>query len=133
MTRPVPMIETEGRSVPEWISDHPDQAIPDRVKVRIWARCKGRCGLTGKKLRAGDGVDYDHITALADGGEHRESNLHVVWRKAHRRKTAAEATERAEIRSLTKNHFGLGNRKAKGRSLTHPKLKRTFSGEVVPR
>jgi len=127
------MIETAGRFVPEWIADHPDQAIPERVKLRIWARCKGRCGLTGKKLRPGDGVDYDHIKALADGGEHRESNLHVVWRKAHRRKTAAEATERAEVRSLTKNHFGLGNRKPKGRPLTHPTLKRGFDGVVRPR
>lgn len=105
-----------GRSVPEWIADHPDQAIPRLVKLRVWERCGGKCGLTGKKLRPGDGYDFDHIKALADGGEHREGNLHVVWRPAHRKKTAAENTERAKVRKKRAKHLGFGKPKAGGLS-----------------
>jgi 5-methylcytosine-specific restriction protein A len=49
------------RNLPEWIAAHDDQAIPQRVKLRIWTRCGGRCALTGRKLRPGDAYQFDHI------------------------------------------------------------------------
>lgn len=111
-------VETMGRSVEEWVGATNDAQIPARVKLRIWERCGGLCGLTGKKLRPGDGYDFDHIIALEDGGRHAESNLHVVWRPAHRKKTAAEAGGRAERRRKQKKHLGFD--KPKGRSLSPP-------------
>jgi 5-methylcytosine-specific restriction protein A len=78
------------RAVPEWIADHDDQAIPPRVKLRIWERCAGKCALTGRKLRPGDPYDFDHIIALINGGQHREFNLQVVTRVAHKEKTAED-------------------------------------------
>lgn len=96
-----------GRSVPEWIADHPDQAIPPRVKLRVWERCKGRCALTGKKLRPGDEYDFDHIVALGNGGEHREKNLQVVGRAAHRLKTARDVAQKAKADRIRAKHLGL--------------------------
>ena len=93
------------RSVPEWVATHPDQEIPRRVKARIFAAYGGKCGLTGKRLAPGE-VDYDHIKSLRRGGEHRETNLHPVWRKAHREKTAQEKSEDAKADRIHAKHFG---------------------------
>lgn len=95
------------RSVPEWRGATDDAAIPPRVKLRIWDRCGGRCGLTGKKLMVGDAYDFDHIKALANGGEHAEFNIHVVCRIAHREKTKADVAEKAKVDRQRKKHLGL--------------------------
>lgn len=95
---------TTARATEEWSSDNPDAAIPERVKARIFARYGGKCALTGKRLMPGE-IDYDHIIALRDGGEHRESNLRPVWRKKHREKTAQENSERAKVNRLNRKHF----------------------------
>lgn len=119
-----------GRSIPEWVAAHPDQAIPPRVKLRIWERCEGRCGLTGKNLMVGDPYDFDHITALINGGEHRESNLQVVCRVAHREKTKADVKVKAKVARVRQKHLGIKS----GRGFRqHPTLKRTLDGRVVPR
>lgn len=108
-----------GRAVPEWIATHPDQAIPTRVKLRIWNRCEGRCGLTGKKLMPGDAYDFDHITALVNGGEHRETNLHVVCRIAHREKTKADVAIKAKVARVRAKHLGLHKPKSGRKIASH--------------
>ena len=95
------------RTVPEWVGSSPDAAIPKHVRLRIWDRCGGRCALTGKKLIPGDDFDFDHITALRDGGRHAEFNLQLVWRPAHREKTAREAGERAKADRIRAKHNGI--------------------------
>lgn len=94
------------RSVPEWQGSSPDAAIPKTVKARIWRAQEGRCAISGVKVPTGEG-DYDHIRALADGGEHREGNLQLVWRPVHREKTAAEAGPRAKADRIFAKHNGL--------------------------
>ena len=95
---------TTARSVAEWHGATPDAAIPERVKIRILLRYKGKCALTGKRLLPGE-IDYDHIIALRDGGLHCESNLRPVWREKHREKTAEENGERAKVNRLQRKHF----------------------------
>lgn len=96
-----------GRAVPEWIGSSPDAKIPDHVKLRIWLRTDGRCHITGRKIRPGDAYDFDHIIALCNGGEHRESNLAPALRDKHREKTAADVAERAKIDRIRKRHLGI--------------------------
>jgi len=96
-----------SRTVPEWIADHPDQAIPTRVKLRVWERCKGVCALSGKKLMPGDAYDFDHIRPLILGGEHREANLQVVCREAHRAKTKADVSAKAKADRVRAKHLGI--------------------------
>ncbi|MGA0604924.1 HNH endonuclease [Phenylobacterium sp. VNQ135] len=108
------------RAVAEWIADHPDQAIPDRIKARIFDRYDGKCALTGRKLQIGE-YDFDHIKRLRDGGEHRESNLHPVWRPKHREKTAEENKAGAKAERMRRKHLGLW--KGSGRKL---KSRNTF-------
>lgn len=84
-----------SRSVPEWVAKHPDQAIPPRVKLRIWTRAEGRCHLTGRKILPSDAYDFDHIIALVNGGQHREANLAPALRDKHRAKTAEDVKAKA--------------------------------------
>lgn len=95
-----------ARSTPEWVADHPDQAIPTRVKMRIWNRCGGKCAITGKKLRPGDEYDFDHIVPLILGGKHAEGNLQVVSRQAHREKTKDDVKAKAKADRLHAKFHG---------------------------
>lgn len=95
-----------GRSVPEWRGATPDSAIPTRVRIRLFERCGGICALTGRKLGPGE-WDLDHKKALADRGEHRESNLQVVWRPKHREKTSIENSDRAKADRIFAKHHGV--------------------------
>lgn len=96
-----------SRSVPLWEGSTPDAAIPTRVKLRIWERCGGRCGLTGRKIMPGDQHDYDHIRALILGGAHREDNIHVVLRAAHKLKTADDVARKAKADRVRAKHLGI--------------------------
>lgn len=117
------------RSLPEWIGKHPDQKVPDRVRMRIFDREEGKCHLTGRTIDpVRDEWDLDHKVALILGGEHREGNLFPALREHHRRKTAVEMQVKSKIAKVRKKHLGIT--KPKG-GLSHPYLKRRMNGDVV--
>lgn len=95
------------RAVTEWIATHPDQKIPERVKLRIWAREGGVCYLTGRKIMPGDARDFDHKIALINGGQHRESNIFPVLRDKHKEKSKADVAEKATIAAIQAKHIGV--------------------------
>lgn len=86
---------TGRRSVPEWIGATPDTPVPPRVRLRVFEAHNGLCHLTGLKITGADAWDMDHVKALANGGENRESNLAPALRKAHRVKTAEDVAKKA--------------------------------------
>lgn len=96
-----------GRAVPEWIGKTPDTKIPAITRARVFEKHGGVCYLTGRKIRPGDYWECDHIVALCNGGEHRESNLAPALRDAHRIKTAADVKERAKVDRLRKRNMGI--------------------------
>lgn len=96
-----------ARAVPEWIADHPDQAIPTRVKLRIWEREGGRCSLTHRKIRPGDAYDFEHRIALSCGGEHREFNIVLALRVAHVEKTADDVALKSKIARTRAKFLGI--------------------------
>ena len=95
------------RTVPEWIGETPETAVPLRVKLRVFDAHGGRCHWSGKKIAAGDRWDVDHIRALINGGENRESNLAPILREKHREKTARDIDEKAKVARIRAKHFGL--------------------------
>lgn len=121
-----------GRSVPEWIGKTPDAKVPPRVRLRIFEREEGRCHLSGRKIEAGDLWDLDHVVALVNGGEHRESNLKPAIRAKHREKTAADVAEKAAIRSKRSRHVGIKKRSSFPCSKDSP-FKKKIDGSVVRR
>lgn len=94
------------RSTPEWIATHDDQAIPPRVRLRVFERFGGRCQLSGRKIMPGDVWQVDHRIALANGGEHREGNLQPVLSAEHRVKTADDVKLKAKIARVRAKHVG---------------------------
>jgi 5-methylcytosine-specific restriction protein A len=84
-----------SRSTSEWIGKTPDTQIPPRVRLRVFDRHGGTCHLSGRKIRAGEPWDCDHVIALINGGEHRETNLAPALRDKHREKTAEDVAEKA--------------------------------------
>ena len=95
------------RSVPEWIGKTDDEKVPPRVRLRIFDAYGGACYLSGRKIRAGDRWDLDHIKALSAGGEHRESNLAPALVEAHKEKTKADVAIKAKTDRVRKKHLGI--------------------------
>ena len=95
-----------ARSRPEWIADTDDQRAPPRVRQRIFDDCEGKChicgvGIIGKKWA------LDHVKALVNGGENRQSNLKPVHIACHAEKTAADVAEKAKIAAIRQKHIGV--------------------------
>lgn len=97
-----------ARAVPEWIGATPDTPIPKRVRLRILIRYGGRCYKTQHKFRPGDRIEFDHIRALCNGGENRESNIApILGGKVHDEKSAADVDERVKTDRTKAKHLGL--------------------------
>lgn len=84
-----------SRSVPEWISKRDDDAIPPRVKLRVFEAAQGCCAKCTLSIRGKLLPAYDHKTALINGGEHRESNLQLLCVPCHKVKTRTDVAEKA--------------------------------------
>ncbi len=120
------------RSVPEWVGRTPDSAIPPRVKLRVFERHEGRCYLTGRKIRPGEAWEIEHIIALCNGGEHRESNLAPALNLAHKLKTTQDVAAKARTARIRKRHVGIKKPSRFACSKNSPWRKK-IDGSVVPR
>lgn len=120
------------RSTDEWIGKNDDSQIPPRVRLRVFTRHGGICHLSGRKIRAADAWDCDHVVALANGGQHRESNLAPALRGKHREKTARDVAEKAKNDRIAKRHLGIKKRSTFACS-RDSRFKKKISGEVVIR
>lgn len=121
-----------SREVPEWIGSTDDAAIPRRVRLRVFERHGGHCHLSGRKIRAGEPWDLDHIVALVNGGAHRESNLAPALRSKHREKSAADVAEKSAIARKRTKHLGIKKPSTFSYSRSS-KFKKKINGEVVLR
>jgi 5-methylcytosine-specific restriction endonuclease McrA len=101
------------RAVPEWIGKHDDQAVPPRVRLRVFERYEGRCYLSGRKIMPGDAWDLEHIKSLSLGGEHRESNFAPALKAPHKVKSAQERSLQAKSDRIRKRHLGIKPRKGR--------------------
>ena len=121
-----------ARSVPEWIGTTPDAKIPPRVRLRVFERYDGICHLSGRKIAAGELWDCDHVKALVNGGEHRESNLAPAIRDKHCEKTAEDVAEKSTVRRKALAHRGIRKRSSFACSKDSP-FKKKLDGSVVRR
>ena len=96
-----------NRSVEEWVGATADTAIPDRVRLRVFERCHGACGVCGRKIGPADTWIVEHLIALANGGENRERNLGVTCGWCKPEKDAADIKITAHGRRVRARHLGI--------------------------
>jgi len=118
-----------SRSTEEWIGKTDDSPIPPRVRLRVFERHGGICYLSGRKIMPADKWECDHVIALINGGENRESNLAPAIASKHREKTASDVAVKSKIARIQAKHLGIKKRS----TLSHPKLVRGFDGRVRER
>lgn len=94
------------RTLPEWIGKTDDQRAPGKVRQRVFDREGGICHLCQQAIQVGQKYDLDHVEALINGGENRESNLKPAHRKCHIDKTAADVAEKSKIAAIRGKHIG---------------------------
>jgi 5-methylcytosine-specific restriction protein A len=94
------------RTVDERIGQTDDTCAPPRVRARIVNRDHS-CHLCGQPIQVDQNWDLDHVKALINGGEDRESNLRPSHRKCHVAKTALDVAERAKVSAVRKKHLGI--------------------------
>lgn len=100
-------------NIKEWIGAHDNQNIPPRVKERVLNRAGGICPKCTRKLIPGQWA-CDHIVALVNGGQHRESNLQPLCvTPCHSEKTKADVAEKRVVARKRVKHLGLQTAKRK--------------------
>lgn len=123
-----------SREVPEWIGKTDNTALPPRVKIRVFDRFGGKCAECGRKLGvAGEDPEFDHITALINGGENRETNFQCLCRGCHRAKTNIDVATKSKDRRVKAKHLGIEKKKQRLPGSKGTKWKRKVDGTVVPR
>lgn len=118
-----------------------------REKAELVLSQKGRCAGCGIKPRYG--FEYDHILELWEGGTNDLDNWQAFGShkdcKCHAKKSAAATKRRAKMKRLRLEKGQQARRKRNGSKLKSnrklqsapfpksAKMKRSFSGKVVPR
>jgi len=101
------------RSVKEWIGKTPDTPAPPRVRQRVWEKHNGTCHICGGGINGKKKWDADHVKAIINGGENRESNLAPAHQACHKGKTAKDVAEKARIARKAQKHSGATRPKGK--------------------
>lgn len=104
-----------ARSVKEWIGKTDDSKAPPRVCQRVFDRANGICHFCGQPIqKPHQAHETDHIKALINGGENRETNLAPIHKKpCHEVKTAADVNTKAKVAAVRQKHLGIARPKAK--------------------
>ncbi len=93
-----------ARSIQEWQGRTDDQRAPPRIRQRIFDDCGGKCHIC-RNVIVGKRWALDHVKALVNGGENRQSNLKPVHIACHAEKTAADVAEKAAIAAKRQAHL----------------------------
>ncbi len=113
------------RSVEEWIGNGPDAPVPQRVRLRVYLRDKGRCQVCSRQLGPSDKWICDHKTAIVNGGANLESNLQTICEWCDKRvKTPADVAQKSATYRKRLRHVGI----RKPRTITRW---RKFNGDIV--
>lgn len=96
-----------SRSVAEWIGKTDDTPFPPRVRLRILERFDRRCAGCTNPIRPGERWTCDHIVALINGGENRESNGQPLCRACTPEKDAADVAVKSKTADMAKAAYGI--------------------------
>lgn len=112
------------RSLDEWQGSTDDEAIPRRVRLRIWEQHDRRCATCRRPIGESNPWDCDHIEPLATGGRHAEGNLQPLCRDCHPNKTRNDLRAKSRSARVRSRMAGI----QKDRTIT---AWRRFDGTIV--
>jgi len=101
------------------------QEFSRKTMLEAWRLADGRCVSCQKKIRPGDGPEYDHRISCKKGGTNDLSNCDVLCRACHSKKTGG---------SDAKDHAKINREEKRAAKATRPKKKipyRKFDGTPV--
>ncbi|WP_425087808.1 HNH endonuclease [Stappia sp.] len=122
-----------ARSVPEWIGKTPDTLAPPRVRLRVFQNAGGCCHACTRKITASDRWDCDHVVALINGGQNRESNLAPICGNCHPTKTAADVAVKSKTYHKAAKAAGVKRKRSSFQTSRDGRWKAKIGGGVVPR
>lgn len=96
-----------SRAVPEWIGKTDDTPVPPRVRLRVFEAKDGKCHSCGRKIRPGERWTCEHLVALINKGQNRESNLDVTCDWCLPAKNAADVREKSHVRKRQARNIGI--------------------------
>lgn len=98
-----------ARSTDEWIGKNDDAKPPPRVCQRVFDRHNGICHFCRQPIqKPHQKHETDHVKALINGGENRESNLAPIHKKpCHEVKTAADVNTKSKVAKVRQKHLGI--------------------------
>lgn len=97
-----------ARSVEPWVGRNDDEAVPPRVRVRVYTAADGHCQMCTRKINAGERWVADHKIAIINGGANSEINLQLICDWCDRKvKTPADSGEKATVYAKKSAHLGV--------------------------
>lgn len=118
-----------SRTVSEWIGKTDDSKAPPKVRDRLFQVHGKTCNICKIAIKDVEGFDLDHVAALINGGENRESNLAPVHRHCHVGKTAIDVKIKAKVAKVRQKHNGSIRPKQTIRSAPFPKTEKAAKRE----
>lgn len=94
-----------ARDVPEWQGKTPSSMPPSRVRLRIFDRAGGICHICKLPIKLGETWHADHVKALIEGGENRETNLAPAHAHCNLAKANGEKARKAKVARTRKKHI----------------------------
>tara|TARA_R110000868_G_scaffold91230_7_gene253071 strand:- start:498 stop:806 length:309 start_codon:yes stop_codon:yes gene_type:complete len=73
--------------------------------LKIFEMGGGKCACCGRKLKAGDDWDIDHVMALCNGGTDDDTNMQVLCSWCHTDKTSDDVAQAAKGKRMAARQF----------------------------
>jgi 5-methylcytosine-specific restriction enzyme A len=121
------------RAVDEWIGATPDSVIPPRVRVRVFERCDGRCGECRRKIGPADTWIVEHLIALVNGGQNRETNLGITCGWCKPQKDARDVAQKSHNAKVRARHLGVKPDRPSFQTNRNGRFRKKMNGEVIRR
>lgn len=98
-----------SRSTSEWIGRNDDTPVPPRVRARVFAAKGGRCHRCTRLIDAAGGEAWtcEHMVALINRGQNRESNLDVTCSWCLPIKNAEDVAEKSRVYRKAAKNIGI--------------------------
>ena len=112
-----------SRSTKEWIGKNDDAKVPGYVRLRVFNKYNGICYLSNIVIMSGMDWELEHIIALCNGGEHRESNMAPALVDPHKIKTKQDRAIKKKNDRVRKKFIGIEAPRRKMQSRPFPKAR----------